>query len=219
MDQLSFRDGLSAAYAAGALDPAFLLLIDTHAALRTSTRAQVQEADAVAGAFFEAQSPAAMADGALAAVFAQIDQPSETPQQMAARAASSVISEVLGLPDPVHGPALDALCHGGWTFAGPGLRTLPLDLGGDAKAEIIRIEPGWGSPRHTHRGAEYTLVMRGAFHDERGAYGVGDIAIAGPDVTHSPIADKGEVCYALAITEAPLEFTGALGLLQRIWRH
>jgi putative transcriptional regulator len=114
---------------------------------------------------------------------------------------------------------LEAIVAGGWTFAGPGLRSLPIDLGSGSKAELLRIEPGWGAPRHSHRGGEYTLVLSGSFHDERGRYRVGDIACAGPTVTHRPVADPGEVCYSLAVTEAPLAFTGALGVFQKLWRH
>lgn len=220
MDQLTSREQFSSAYASGALDPAFRLLADAQAALRAEQQAAITAADALAGALFEGETPAAMSPGALAAVMGRLDAEEQaSPQQRAARAAGALIDEILALPEPVHAVALDAIAHGGWTFAGPGLRVLPLALEGEAKAEIIRIEPGWGAPRHTHRGAEYTLVLCGAFSDARGQYRAGDIAVAGPDITHSPTALKGEVCYALAVTEAPLEFTGALALLHRLWRH
>ncbi|MEM6850922.1 MAG: cupin domain-containing protein, partial [Pseudomonadota bacterium] len=86
------------------------------------------------------------------------------------------------------------------------------------KVDLLRIQPGFGAPRHTHEGAEITLVVRGAFSDETGRYGPGDVSIASQAVTHRPIAEEGETCYALSVTDAPLAFTGALGWLQRAVR-
>jgi putative transcriptional regulator len=225
MDQFSFAGSLASAYASGSLDPALRLMLETQASLRSQTRAALDQADSMAGAFLEGEIPQALAPLALEAVLTRLEeapaQPplEESPQQRAARAASSVIDEILRLPRPVQDVALDALGAGGWTFAGPGLRVLKLPVGDQARTELLRIEPGWGAPRHSHRGPEFTLVLAGAFSDSRGRYGVGQIAVAGPDLTHSPVADAGEVCYALAVTEAPVELSGALGLLQRLWRH
>jgi putative transcriptional regulator len=229
-DQVSLRENLQAAYAAGTLDGAMRLLVETQAALRQDAHADLALAESLAGLFFEAETPVMMSAGAFDTVMDRIAMDraspysadrSDNPTRRAARAASTVIDEILRLPKPVQDLALDGIGAGGWTFAGPGLRTLPLDMGKGctAKAEILRIEPGWGAPRHSHHGGEYTLVMAGSFSDERGRYRVGDIALATPSVTHRPVADPGEVCYCLAVTDAPLAFTGALGLLQKIWRH
>jgi putative transcriptional regulator len=179
----------------------------------------------VAALQFEAETPVAMKNGALDAVLARLtedpfqEQATRAPCRRAAEAAGTVITEVLALPIQVRELALEAIGQGSWVFGGPGLRSLPLAVPGPSKAELLRIEPGWGAPRHSHKGGEYTLVITGAFTDERGTYRVGDVAVAGPDVTHRPVAQKGGVCYALAVTEAPLAMTGALGFLQRVWRH
>lgn len=223
-NQSVLRERLQSAYAAGALDPAMRLLVETQAALRPEARSDLALSEEIAGAFFETETPAPMAADSFDSVMSRIadmgreDHP-EHPTRRAARAASTVIDEILHLPHPLQDFALDAIAAGGWTFAGPGLRTLPIDTGKGSKAEILRIEPGWGAPRHAHRGGEYTLVLAGSFSDERGRYGIGDIACAGPAVTHRPIANAGEVCYSLAVTDAPLAFTGPLGLIQKLWRH
>lgn len=225
-DQVSLRERLQSAYAAGVLDPAMRLLVEAQAALRHDAQADLALAESLAGLFFEQEKPMPMAAGSFDAVMDRIAQDgvsgreqAEHPTRRAARAACAVIDEILHLPRPVQDHALDAIAGGGWTFAGPGLRALPLELAGGSKAEILRIEPGWGAPRHSHNGGEYTLVLAGSFSDERGRYRIGEIACAGPSVTHRPIADQGEVCYSLAVTDAPLAFTGALGFLQRLWRH
>ena len=224
MSQLDLRERLSAAYASGALDAGLRLLVETQAHLTAQGVDQLLQSEALAGAMLESETPMAMGSGALESVFARIAEdprqqsPADTFRQ-AARRAGAVIDEILHLPKPIQDAALEAIGHGGWTFGGPGLRTLKLEIDGASKAEIMRIEPGWRAPRHNHSGGEYTLVMTGAFEDERGRYDVGDIAVAGPGVVHRPTAAPGAICYALAVTEGPLAFTGALGLLNKIWKH
>lgn len=221
MDDSVLKEALTASYAAGALDPALRLLLETQASIHAAAKAELEAADALAGAMLERQSPVSMDHDALASVMAAVDaRPAcDGAEQRAARAAGGLIEEILRLPRPVHDLALNAIGHGGWMFAGPGLRTLTLPVQSDSRTELLRIEPGWGAPRHTHTGLELTLVMSGAFKDSRGRFGPGEIVVSGPDVTHNPVADKGDVCYALAVTEGRLSFTGAFGLLQRFWRQ
>jgi putative transcriptional regulator len=221
MNEVVLKEALTASYAAGALDPALRLLMETQAAIRVTAKAELDAAEALAGALLERQPPAAMSPDALASVMAVIDAPApmDSAEQLAARAAGGLIDEILRLPRPLHDVALNAIGHGGWMFAGPGLRTLALPIRSDSRTELLRIEPGWGAPRHTHTGLELTLIMTGAFKDSRGRFGPGEIVVSGPDITHNPVADKGDVCYALAVTEGKLSFTGAFGLFQRFWRQ
>jgi putative transcriptional regulator len=220
MNEAVLKDALTASYAAGSLDPALRLLLETQASIRSAAGAELRAADAVAGALLERQIAVAMRPDALQLALAALDAPvPPSPEQRAAAAAGGLIEEILGLPRPLHDVALNAIAHGGWMFAGPGLRSLTLPLQSDTKTELLRIEPGWGAPRHTHTGLELTLIMTGAFKDSRGRFGPGDIVVSGPEVTHNPVADKGEICYALAVTEGKLAFTGPFGLLQRLWRQ
>jgi putative transcriptional regulator len=225
-DQNALRERLVQAYSAGQLNGAMRRLVECQAEIAPEAGDELAAAEALDVAFFEAETPTSMAAGALEKVFSNIGaDPTEAhtqqaaAHQAAARRAGAMIDEILRLPHCLHDDTLEAIGRGGWTFAGPGLRTLKLEMDDGAEAEIIRIEPGWGAPRHTHHGGEYTLVLTGAFVDERGRYEPGDIAFAGPGITHRPHAAQGAVCYALAVCEAPLEFTGALGLIQKLWRH
>jgi putative transcriptional regulator len=51
-----------------------------------------------------------------------------------------------------------------------------------------------------------TLVLQGAFRDETGRFGPGDVEIADDTLEHVPVAEPGAVCICLAATEAPLRF-------------
>jgi putative transcriptional regulator len=213
---------LVAGYTAGVLDGGLALMVETLACLRPDVAGDISIADILGGELLQREVPVALGDDALDRVFALIDglKPvSSQRERAAANAAASGLADLMLLPEPVRVAAFRSLETSNWKFAGIGLTSLELDLGGESKTEILRIEPGSGAPRHTHTGSEYTLVMTGAFTDETGHYGVGDIAVAGPGVTHQPVAERGSVCYALAVSEASLELTGTLGLLQRFLRH
>ncbi|MFN3911594.1 cupin domain-containing protein, partial [Hyphomonas sp.] len=96
------------------------------------------------------------------------------------------------------------------------LKRLNLRSGERLETELYRISPGARIPRHAHAGNEYTLVVAGGFSDERGSYGPGEVVINGPNDLHQPVGDEGEVCYALAVRDGGLRFTGVMGLLQRL---
>ncbi len=204
-------------YVTGALDGATALMVAAQASLCPQTRETITLMEAVGGALIETTEPVAMTDGALERLFAQVDAGSVAEP-------ASDDGELAALPAPVR----DRIAaHGGkWSFLAPGVRSM--DIGFDAprgegarapgEVKLYRIEPGKGVPTHTHEGNEVTLVLTGAFSDGQGRYGPGDIALADPEVTHRPVAEPGEVCFALAITDAPLQLTGALGLVQRALR-
>ena len=220
-DRSLSQEGFSA-YAAGTLEPALQLLVETRAALKPSLSLRLAAADAVVGALFEGEAPAPLSDNAIDRAMAAIDSLSEAPSarhQIAAKAANSAIQELIELPEPLRSRVLEAAGETSWRFAGPGLRVLPVAVSSSSHVELLRIEPGCGAPRHSHLGTEYTLVLQGRFCDESGSYGPGDVAVVGPGHTHRPMAEGHEVCLALAVREGGLEFKGGLGLIQRLFAN
>jgi putative transcriptional regulator len=227
MTNHSLGDELYAAYAAGALSGPMRLLIEAQGAVDPEVDTQRREAEAVAGLMLEAIKPAPIKGGGLDELFAVIDseeaglgeaammQPGagDAASQRAAQVAGQSLQELLDLPDSVRDQALEAGAV--WQFAGPGVRSMELMREGSAKAELIRLEPGRGVPHHGHDGREFTLVLTGAFHDGRARYARGELCAADPSTEHKPVAEEGEVCIALAVTDGPLAFTGPLGWVQR----
>ncbi|MNL80010.1 Anti-sigma-E factor ChrR [compost metagenome] len=61
-------------------------------------------------------------------------------------------------------------------------------------------------PEHSHGGRELTLVLAGSFYDGTGRFARGDIEEADETLQHQPVADEGEDCICLAVTDAPLKF-------------
>ena len=78
-------------------------------------------------------------------------------------------------------------------------------------AKLMRIEAGAAVPRHTHRGEEFTVVLKGGFRDGEQTYMDGDFAAADSSVQHNPVATIAEPCICLAVTNAPLKLLTPLG--------
>lgn len=190
-------------------DPATVLMLNARAELRRECEA-VRAEEMLAAHLMDGASPVAMSTGALAAVLARIDaaDPLEGDEGVFA-----------AFPPSLREPAGAAYRAGrGWRSLSPNIRALDLDLGGASKARILRLPPGVKTPEHSHQAAEYTLVLTGAFNDGHDRYGSGDVCIASSETTHRPVAEAGEICYALSVEEGGLEFKGALGFLQRALR-
>lgn len=122
---------------------------------------------------------------------------------------------------PYPTPVVEAL--GGtrpkWQRMGLGSRQAILSASKAGSARLLYIPPGQAVPEHSHGGLELTLVLQGAFRDETGRFGPGDIEVAGDDLDHKPIAEDGEACICLAATDAPLQFQSAMvRMLQPIFR-
>ena len=207
-------------YAAGCLDPAFCLLVETQSALRPEVARAVARAETIAGVFFETEERAAISAGAMDTALAMIDafetgERCETRTQ-AATLAGEGLDELLDLPEPLRETALTSFQTNKWQGLTQGIRRLKLDAGSDAEVELYRIEPGCTVPKHSHKGSEFTLVVSGGFTDESGSFGPGDISLKGPNDTHQPTGDMDGVCYALAVRDGGLKFTGVMGLIPRL---
>lgn len=209
---------LYSAYAAGCIDPAFAMMLEAQSLMRGDVRSSVAVSEMIAGNFFEAAPAARMSEGALARTLAMIDalEVSEEVQRAAGKSAGDALNELLELPEPVRSAALEAAGRQGWQMLGLGLKRLKLDVGSSMDVELYRIAAGSRIPRHSHGGNEFTMVLAGGFSDERGTYGPGDVCLNGPNDTHQPVADEDEVCYALAVRDGGLRFTGVMGMVQRL---
>lgn len=207
-----------AAHASGTLDPALSLLMATQRAVVGDKDAALFLSDALSGALLERETPSEMSENALESTLAAIDtlETGKCILNNPVQLASNALDEILALPEPLRGLAIEAAGNKGWQKTAPGIQRLTLNTGSEAEAEIYRIEPGTAVPRHSHEGSEFTLVVSGGFTDETGSYGPGDLTVKGPEDTHQPVADQGEVCFTLAVRDGGLKFTGFLGLVQKI---
>jgi len=203
-------DDLLIAYAAGSQEEPLALVVATHLALCPRCRQEVARLEELGGVLLDEQDPEALGDKSLERVLARLD---EAAPEAPARPVGEEAPVDPRVPRPLRdylGAGLDQL---DWTsFRGlekvellpeaPGLRT-----------RLMRIKSGTAMPAHTHEGSELTLVLAGGFSDEHGHFLRGDLAEADSSVDHHPVADPGEDCLCLAVTDAPLRLTGPFGRL------
>lgn len=202
-------DQLLMGYAAGNLLEAFSLVVATHVSLCDECRARLEAYEAVGGAVLETET-AEMSEASLDACLARLGQP-ETPPKPAPRK---------GLfPAPLAGYVGGDLAQVRWKPLGMGVRQAILPTAKGASARLLYIPAGQSVPDHGHRGLELTLVLQGAFRDDKARFGPGDVEIADESDEHTPVAEAGADCICLAATDAPLRFVALIPrLLQPIFR-
>jgi len=195
-------------YASGALPEPVALLVASHVSLCRACQAEVAQLEALGGALFDALEGEPLAEEALDRALARLEVPESleaaAPLPCGGKADARVPrplgdyleSDLDALPWKNRGGVGEVALLTGF----PGIRT-----------RLLRVKAGAALPQHTHEGAEYTLLLTGGFSDETGHYRRGDVAIADPSIDHRPIADDGEDCICLAVTDAPLRLTGRFG--------
>src|ERR1700744_3094893 len=156
------------------------LIARTTQALRTDSRFVEARTDPVGGALLADETPADLAADTLDQVLARVEWVEARGVRAAEFAARGhpVPAEVSALPSPLRDAALDALSDDHWRIGGVGIRRLILGASGAAQAELMRIEPGFGTPSHDHTAEELTLIVPGAYDDGHAWYGPGDLTVA-----------------------------------------
>ncbi|WP_061036093.1 MULTISPECIES: ChrR family anti-sigma-E factor [Vibrio] len=96
---------------------------------------------------------------------------------------------------------------GEWKSYGGKVYSAQIDLGEDARVNLMYISEDVRIPQHTHKGQESTLVLHGGFSDEDGHYEVGDVLVRDASVKHCPFTKAGEDCLCLTVLTEPMIFT------------
>ncbi len=197
-------DALLMGYSAGALPEAFDLMVATHLSLCDDCRARAESFDAVGGVLLEDnQTEIEMDAPSLADTMAMIKQGAPRP-----RGPEPTPCKIL--PAPLSAYAGGDLSKVKWRSIGMGVKQAILATSPEATARLLYIPAGAAVPDHGHRGMELTMVLQGAFSDEVDRFGRGDVEIADEDLEHMPVADIGEDCICLAVTDAPLRFNSLM---------
>ena len=213
------NDDMLVSFAAGSLQEGFSLLVATHVSLCARCQERMRVAEAVGGSLLAASAPMEIAPDALDKVMRRI---AEEPHDVV----EPKRFEAIGNPDvpaPLREFVPGTFEEMPWRMLAPGVKqiVLPLDQGSSStKTRLLRLAPGYVTPAHSHKGREVTLVLQGSFSDELGRYGPGDFQEADGEVNHQPMADTGEACICLAVTDAPLKFDNLVGkILQPLFGY
>jgi putative transcriptional regulator len=202
-DTIDTLDALLARYVAGTLPLPAHVLVAAHLELKPENRRFVAGLEKLAGEELEGLDPIPLSvrTRRLESIFA-----SESPSIELVRSGSDDI-----FPGALRSFVGFDSTAVPWRRKLPGFRECEIgDIDG-CHASLFWLRPGRKIPAHTHEGLELTLVLDGAFRDNRGRYGRGDISLADPRVDHRPIAENERPCIGFAVTDAPLKLTGSLG--------
>jgi putative transcriptional regulator len=192
------EDALLTDYAAGAQADGMELILATHLTFCAQCRETVSFCEQIGGVLLEDLAGVVMTEDSLSKTLARLDNP--VPEVMPPSNDNT--------PAPLRAVLGGDLSQVTWRRMGSSLAYVTLARRGTQAVRLLRGAPGTDTGRHSHRGLEYTLVLKGGFTDETGSYGPGDFQCASPAVSHNPIADPGEGCINLAVTTAPLRFEG-----------
>ena len=199
-------DATIMAYAAGAVNEGFSLVLAAHVQLCPRCRQRLVEAHSLGGELLEALPPAGEPDGGLADVWQRIEA---TPAQKPPRVppAAPRLNGIPGVLAPYLKGELDSIS---WRSLVPGIRQHRLEGidSGNGSVRLLSIAPGITIPFHSHRGGELTLVLQGSYTDEIGRFRRGDLADLDPEVQHQPVADTDKPCICLVATDERLRFSG-----------
>lgn len=201
-------DAILAAYAAGNLEWHYALVVASQASMCDETRARLAAHEAVGGVVLETTTDQSLSADLKSNVLARLDdQVEETP--------------VYQRHDVLPAPVMAALSGKApkWKSLGFGVKQSIIHSDKSGSVRLLHIPAGEAVPEHGHEGIEMTLVLQGAFHDETGYFGVGDVEVADDSLDHQPIAAEGQPCICLAATGAPLKFhSWVTRLFQPIFR-
>jgi putative transcriptional regulator len=198
-------------YSAGQLDGVHRLMVEMHQQMCPTCQHVVAELESIGGVILENDiKPTAMTDCAFSQLMSQIDlQVADEPLPTEASDTDSNDSQQLSLKlrELFKTQQSDNL---NWQWRTKKFAEIKLSANDDFyEAKLIYIKKGMKVPRHTHKGQEITLVMKGAFRDELGVYEKGDYITRDGHHEHQPIAESD--CICLAITTDDLKFTGTFG--------
>ncbi|WP_190237379.1 ChrR family anti-sigma-E factor [Rhizobium sp. R635] len=195
-------DALMAHYVAGTLPEPARVLVRSHLEMKADNRSFVNGLELLAGEALENAAGIAIAerDRQLQAIFASASPIPEPPTS--ARPKPALFPRALR--DLVGFEAEDVP----WRKRLPGFKEYSLDRDG-CEVNLMWIRPGRALPAHTHKGMELILILDGAFNDERGHFGPGDISIADETVEHRPVAEADGPCIAFTVSDGPVRLTGS----------
>jgi len=202
-------------YAAGSLPEPLAAAMAAHAAMCRHCCSELRDMELIGATLLAEAAAHDTQDGKVAAV--------PTPPPPVARARSepppAAAETAAGLPEPLARRCCLTLDSIPWKRLLPGVwhHHLPLSPGVRGDLRLVRIAPGRKLPTHGHGASELTLVLDGAFADEVGVYGRGDIQDIDYRTEHQPVADRKLGCICLIACDRSLRFKGWLGLLLRLF--
>ena len=180
-------------FSAGTLDTATSICVSAHLHFCKCCRDEVARLSEVGAQLMSEAPPEEIDEELFDKILAKIDQP-ETTFDVSHKTANPS-----GFPEPVNKLLNHAEKTPVWKRLSKSMEVAKL-FTGQNKFEIAlhKICAGGVTPKHDHRGLEYTVVLEGSFSDESSVYTQGDFIIRRPGDIHQPMGAKNGECICLS---------------------
>jgi putative transcriptional regulator len=210
-------DATLMSYSAGALSDALAAVVASHLDMCPTCCRRLRSFEVIGGAMLTAVEPVPISDGLrdrLLNGFSDDNVRSFPLRRTRAAVAETSPSEI---PRPLRRFIDKPLDDIRWSWLAPGIRQHTINMGPESRGELrlFKIKPGTRMPEHGHGGSELTLILRGAYHDRYGRFGVGDVADLDEDAEHEPRVDKSGECICLVATEKPAQFKSIISRIMQ----
>jgi putative transcriptional regulator len=209
-------------YASGAIGGLHNVMLKLHCDVCPSCASHVAELEGIGGQYLNKLEGLPLTENAFEQLMSRIESEEINMSDNAASNSDNLIDSTK-IPSatntPVANEYLDILqqilLKGSskglnWHWRTKRFAEIPLPTNDDSfDGKLIYFKKGMKVPQHTHRDKEYTLVLSGAFSDDKGTYRRGDYVSNSRLDEHAPIAESDCICFA--VTTEPLKFTGTFG--------
>jgi putative transcriptional regulator len=209
-------------FSAGTLDTAASICVSAHLHYCSSCRAQLLRLDQVGSQIMSQTAPVEVADNAFDQVMEKIDGAPQTSTQASPATAKADVAEenTFGgaMPFSIKKLINTSLISKNWKRLSSSVDVARFKTGQEEfEVALHKICAGGKTPKHGHKGLEYTVVLKGSFSDEKAVYREGDFILRQPGDVHQPMGSQNGECICLSALSAPIVPTSPLGFLMKPW--
>ncbi|AHI30780.1 MULTISPECIES: ChrR family anti-sigma-E factor [Marinobacter] len=190
-------------FSAGNLSEPHALCIRLHLDQCPHCRSRVDTLDSLGAVMMESQPQVGVSSDMFDAILSRIDsEPDMTETYISTQAKRmSPLQKLLG----------DDLNSLPWKRQLGDVSVLDISERFPGQSEQVvlqKLAAGGKAPAHTHRGSETTIVLQGAFSDQKGVFNQWDFVVLNQEDEHKPVAVGCEDCITLSVLSAPVKLTG-----------
>ncbi|WP_421841289.1 ChrR family anti-sigma-E factor [Marinobacter algicola] len=190
-------------FSAGNLSEPHALCIRLHLDQCPHCRSRVDTLDSLGAVMMESQPQVGVSSDMFDAILSRIDSEPDTTETYISTQAKrmSPLQKLLG-------DDLNALP---WKRQLGDVSVLDISErfpGQNEQVVLQKLAAGGKAPAHTHRGSETTIVLQGAFSDQKGVFNQWDFVVLNQEDEHKPVAVGCEDCITLSVLSAPVKLTG-----------
>lgn len=189
-------------YSAGNLTEPHALCIRLHLDQCPHCRSRVDTLDSLGAVMMEHQPNVSVSEDMFDSILSRIDSEESEGHVIAA------IEPRVGALRKLLGDDLDSLP---WKRQLGDVSVLDISErfpGQHEQVVLQKLSAGGKAPAHTHRGEETTIVLQGAFADQKGVFNQWDFVVLNEQDEHRPVAVGCEDCITLSVLSAPVKLTG-----------